>query len=809
MDQGVVNQNLVSGLVFGDLVSYLSGNHRFFWKPFWGSSALSQGGFFADAGWLNLLLALGGLVFLLALGRFFYLRWRGQLAVLTSWRKRESSNQSEDRLRAIFEFAPDAYYLSDLMGTFVDGNQAAEELVGYPREVLIGQSFLSLDLLPRDELPRAAALLAKNVQGKATGPDEFTIKRKDGTYIMVEIKTFPVKIEGQALVLGIARDVTERNRVAGELERIKEFNEDLIQSVEEGIVVVADDETLSFVNPAAAKMMGYLPEELIGQHWHVVIPEDQHPIVEAADARRAQGISDRYELELVHKDGSRVPVVVSGAPRYAEGRFAGSLAVFTDVSAIRSTEVELLKLSNAVEASGDAVFMTDKEGLITYINPGFTRLYGYKAEDVVGEVTPRILKSGEMDPEDYVHFWETLLNKEVVRGELINKTKDGRLIHVTGSANPILDTEGQIIGFLAIQRDISERVRMEEAERAARELAERRASELEVLERVAETLNQAELMDDPLEPALATLMGLVGAEAGWILLLEPDDSTRLAGVRGLPPELAEEDYAAFRSSGCVCQQMLLAGELTEGVILFDCERLSAANSGRGAYPRNHATIPLRVGGKVLGNLNLVAGSGRDFTEGELRLLTAAGDQFGVAVERAQLFGEVQQLAVTDSLTGLNNRRHLFVLAEHEFERAQRYANPLAIMMLDLDFFKRVNDTYGHAIGDHVLCMVAERCAGNLREVDILGRYGGEEFVVLLPETNLASASIVAERLCRLIGDEPIKTEKGPVSVTVSLGVAPLDDACESFDALLERADQALYAAKENGRNQVAVWGEKP
>ncbi len=227
------------------------------------------------------------------------------------------------------------------MGTFVDGNQAAEQLVGYPREVLIGQSFLSLDLLTREELPRAAALLAKNVQGKATGPDEFTIKRKDGTQVLVEIKTFPVKIEGQALVLGIARDVTERIRVAGELERIKEFNEDLIQSVEEGIVVVAADETLSFVNPAAAKMMGCLPDELIGQHWHVVIPEDQHPIVEAADARRTQGISDRYALELVHKDGSRVPVVVSGAPRYVEGRFAGSLAVFTDVSAIRRTEVAL------------------------------------------------------------------------------------------------------------------------------------------------------------------------------------------------------------------------------------------------------------------------------------------------------------------------------------------------------------------------------------------------------------------------------------------------------------------------------------
>ncbi len=751
---------------------------------------------------------LGGLAVLLVLGRFFYLR-RRRLARLTSWRERSALNRSEEQLQAIFEYAPDAYYLSDLLGTFVDGNQAAEQLVGYPREALIGQSFLSLELLPREELPRAAALLAKNVQGKATGPDDFKLNRKDGTQVMVEIKTFPVEIEGQALVLGIARDVTERNRVAEELERIKEFNENIIQNVVEGIVVVAEDETLSFVNPAAAKMIGYSPEELIGQHWHIVIPADQYAIVEAADARRAQGISDRYELELVHQDGSRVPVVVSGAPRYSAGRFAGSLAVFTDVSALRRTEVELLKLSNAVEASGDAVFMTDKEGVITYINPGFTRLYGYSAEEAIGEVTPRILKSGKMKPEDYVYFWQTLLKKEVVRGELINKTKDGRLIHVAGSANPILDTEGRIIGFLAIQRDISERVRMENAERAARELAERRAAELEVLERVAEMLNQAEPRGDLLEPALETLMNLVGAEAGWILLLEPGSGFRLAAVRGLPPDLAKDDYAAFRDSDCVCLQKLLAGELTEGVLLEDCKRLSAMDRERGEYPRNHATIPLWVGGKSLGNLNLVARVGRDFSEDELRLLTAAGDQFGVAVERAQLFGEVQQLAITDSLTGLFNRRHLFVLAEREFERAQRYEHPLAIMMLDLDFFKRVNDTYGHAIGDHVLCMLAERCLENLREVDILGRYGGEEFVVLLPETNLASAGKVAERLCQLIGGEPVETDKGPVSVTVSLGVAPLDEDCASFDALLERADQALYLAKEKGRDQVALWGNAP
>ncbi len=126
-------------------------------------------------------------------------------------------------------------------------------------------------------------------------------------------------------------------------------------------------------------------------------------------------------------------------------------------------EEELLRLRQAVESSGEVVFMTDREGIITYINPEFTRLYGHPAEEVVGRVAPRILKSGLMKPEDYEWFWQEILNKQVVKGELVNKTKDGRFVTIEGSASPILDEHGNIIGFLAIQRDITERKRAEEA----------------------------------------------------------------------------------------------------------------------------------------------------------------------------------------------------------------------------------------------------------------------------------------------------------------------------------------------------------
>ena len=140
----------------------------------------------------------------------------------------EELRASEERLRILFEFAPDGYYLNDLKGHFLDGNKAAENITGYKKEELIGKSFLELNLLPLKDLPRAAVLLARNALGQSTGPDEFLFNRKNGGNIPIEIRTFPIKIKGQTVVLGIARDITERKEKTRELkaanERLKELD---------------------------------------------------------------------------------------------------------------------------------------------------------------------------------------------------------------------------------------------------------------------------------------------------------------------------------------------------------------------------------------------------------------------------------------------------------------------------------------------------------------------------------------------------------------------------------------------------------
>ncbi|MFQ5407964.1 MAG: GGDEF domain-containing protein, partial [Anaerolineales bacterium] len=223
--------------------------------------------------------------------------------------------------------------------------------------------------------------------------------------------------------------------------------------------------------------------------------------------------------------------------------------------------------------------------------------------------------------------------------------------------------------------------------------------------------------------------------------------------------------------------------------------------------RSWVGAPLLVRGESIGVLNVNSHTPNAYAPQTSELVMAFANQAAVAIQNARLSDRLLELARVDSLTGLINRRHSFEIAEQEFQRARRYKRPLAVIMLDLDHFKRVNDTHGHAVGDEVLQAVAQRCRQNLREIDTLGRYGGEEFLVVMPEVELAHARQAAERLRSCVAGAPLETEIGPVALTISLGVAVLTAAHADLPPLVKAADAALYAAKEGGRNRVVVAGE--
>ena len=190
---------------------------------------------------------------------------------------------------------------------------------------------------------------------------------------------------------------------------------------------------------------------------------------------------------------------------------------------------------------------------------------------------------------------------------------------------------------------------------------------------------------------------------------------------------------------------------------------------------------------------------------QVRTLAIVANQLSLQLARVTLYQRVESLAVTDALTGLFVRRHFMERAREELTRSKRHGLSYTLLMVDLDHFKQKNDTYGHLVGDVVLRDVARLLAHNLREVDLIARYGGEELVLMLIETGPAQALPIAQRLAQLVAVHPIRAYDELLAQTVSIGLAAFPDHGDTLEALIERADQALYSAKQQGRNRVVAW----
>jgi len=224
------------------------------------------------------------------------------------------------------------------------------------------------------------------------------------------------------------------------------------------------------------------------------------------------------------------------------------------------------------------------------------------------------------------------------------------------------------------------------------------------------------------------------------------------------------------------------------------------------YKAYHAAKDLALNESAasrLENLKIVHQVGKMRKEAEILWLQNHDLEQEIA-ERRKYHTELQKLATTDSLTGIYNRRHFFTLGEYEFEKARQSSQPLSLIMLDIDNFKLINDRYSHSVGDQALIAITHLISENARKGDIPCRYGGEEFVLLLPGTTQEHACEVAERIRAAVGSLTIPVGSDHFSVTVSLGVAQLDLMDANLESLIDRADQALLRAKATGKNRVAL-----
>ena len=346
---------------------------------------------------------------------------------------------------------------------------------------------------------------------------------------------------------------------------------------------------------------------------------------------------------------------------------------------------------------------------------------------------------------------------------------------------------------------------------------------------LGQTLTATLDLDRILEVILDTAMVATNAEAGVVMLVDVEDAGQLRQRAG-EGELGIDGPAAVRIGEGVIGSIAATGAPAHGRI--DSGRLgpwrrsetepdartivAVPFSGRrGAEPDPWTARRMLAGEAgnvtpepedgVLGVLVLYDRvAGQDFEDGDVETLKTFAGQVAVAVENVLLHRQAQRLSLTDPLTGLWNYRFLQSSLRREAERVRRHRRPSALLTIDLDLFKAVNDTYGHPVGDQVLIELSRRITGQIREVDLAFRHGGEEFMVLLPETDAGGASTVAERLGRAVAGRPFKVNSAEgvleLRITVSLGIAVLGEHADTAAGVMAAADEALYAAKAAGRD---------
>ncbi|NJL04095.1 MAG: PAS domain S-box protein [Chloroflexaceae bacterium] len=696
------------------------------------------------------------------------------------------------------------------------------EVTGYTPDEVLGQNprFLKSGAMSPDEYRQMWETLLSGGQWHG----EFHNRRKDGSMFWELAALSPITDEHGAVThyLAVKEDITARKQMEEHLIESLSLLRATVESTSDGLMVLADSGNMILANRRMSEIWG-LPHTWEETYTAERIFAYIEPLLQDAEPLRvtlahlAENFTDTANGLFVLHSGQIIEYTAT--PYTVNTHVLGRVWNFRDVTSQRQTEMSLREsealLSTIFHVVDVGITMTDEKGLFVLVNPSFCRTFGYTEQELIGQsFTLMLLAATHADVLD--------LYQRGLRGEA-NAPSEWQMLHKDGHLLTMLATFGLItradnrLYTIVTLTDITPRKDYELALQKSEEryqvlarqnarlfaAARRRADEAETLYEasavITASLNQAETLNRILDQ----LVRVVPYSSASVQLREGDVSVVIAG-RGFSDVAQELDARYLITDGTVNyivyreQCPLLLADAREGKSFF--QRPSAEI-------RSWLGLPLIIRGEVIGMLTLDHHTAGYFTEKHSALGMAFANQVAIALENARLFERMQHLASTDALTGLWNRGHFFDQAQRVFTGAQTQHTDLTVILMDIDNFKWVNDTFGHIAGDEALRTVAQKSRSMMRGTDLIGRYGGEEIITLLPHTDASLGYRIAERLRVALARTMIHTDQGTLSLTASFGLAIYtpDDKDANLETVIDRADRALAFAKRSGKNRVVAW----
>ena len=696
-------------------------------------------------------------------------------------------------LDAAFHHAVAGMAILDLGGRFRMVNPALCRLLGRGPEEILGKRTLEVTH-PEDRPDSASALEALASGASVSDKRRKRYERPDGSTITVERTTTIVRdSEGEAVGLFTqVVDVSEAAAAEEALRRSEKRFRALVANAHDLTLLVDGRGRIVYASPASVDLLGYPPAELEG----VSAIEFVHP--EEIDCARVifdiqaepAGLSAPAEHRLRHRDGSFRHAEIVGTSLFGDEDVGALVLNIRDVTEAREAADRLraseARLRALVSGSWDVITLHDRLGRYLYCSPAVTPMLGWSPEELLDAEAAELIH--EEDVEAAREFWLS-----VARGgpgrvlQYRYRHKDGSWRWLESAAHNRLE-DPAVAGVVVTSRDVSAR--------------RRRAAQQDAVALLSHEALQGGTADALFQRAVDLVASVLEVEFCTVLRLEGPDQLRVVVRSGSP--LFEGPFA--REVGGQPVSLAASALREKRTMIWRSEERSVS-----PYPRlsslgvrSGTATTIGDGTQLYGALSVYSTRPDAFSEDEVSFLEATANVLAAAIGRWRAERELLRQALHDNLTGLPNRTLLLDRLGAALARLDRQPGSLAVLFIDTDDFKVVNDSLGHAAGDQIVSAVAERISRELRHSDIVARLGGDEFIVLCEDASSQTAERMAERIRQALAS-PIDLGERHVVVTASIGIAVVTETGLTPGDVLAQADTAMYSAKRAGKDRAAVF----